>query len=133
MKTVNTIIFSILVILILICVIQDNLMEGFFVPPPIVRMPANNSIPASLTSTSRVANNTNFNPVKMNNMNSNFNNRNMNGGRPKSAQEIMQSERKVSNSDVIATGIVAGSILNNEYNHHNNNNNKRNNKRHHNK
>lgn len=115
MKTANTIIFSILVILILICVIQDNLMEGFFVPsPPMVRMQANNSMPASLTSTSRVANNINFNPVKMNNMNSNFNNRNVVGGRPKSAQELMQSERTLSNSDVIATGVAAVSMLNNK-------------------
>ncbi len=107
MKPVNTIIFSILLILILVCVVQDNLMEGFFVPqPPMVRMPANNSLPAGITSTARIANNTNFNPVKMNNMNS--------GGRPKSAQEIMQSERKLSNSDVIATGVAAVSMLNNK-------------------
>ncbi len=118
MKTANTIIFSILVILILVCVVQDNLMEGFFVPPPpMVRMPANNSIPASITSTSRVANNTNFNPIKMNNMNSS--NRNL-GSRPKSAQEIMQSERKLSNSDIITTGVVAASMINNAYSNHNN-------------
>ena len=109
MKTANTIIFSILVILILVCVIQDNLMEGFFVPSqPMIRMPANNSLPAGITSTSRIANNTNFNPVKMNNMNRNV------GGRPKSAQEIMQSERKLSNSDIIATGVAAVSMLNNK-------------------
>ena len=35
-------------------------------------------------------------------------------GRPKSAQEIMQSERKLSNSDVIATGVAAVSMLNNK-------------------
>jgi hypothetical protein len=111
MKTANTIIFSILLILILVCVVQDNLMEGFFVPPPLARMPANNSLPAGITSTARVGNNPNFNPVKMNNMNTV--NRNL-GGRPKSAQEIMQSERKLSNSDVIATGVAAVSMLNNK-------------------
>jgi hypothetical protein len=112
MKPVNTIIFSILVILILVCVVQDNLMEGFFVPPPpMIRMPANNSVPASITTTSRIANNTSFNPVKMNNMNTV--NRNV-VGRPKSAQEIMQSERKLSNSDIIASGVAAVSMLNNK-------------------
>ncbi len=112
MKTANTIIFSILLILILVCVVQDNLMEGFFVPPSsMIRMPANNSLPAGITSTARIANNTNFNPVKMNNMNTV--NRKV-GGRPKSAQEIMQSERKLSNSDVIATGVAAVSMLNNK-------------------
>lgn len=112
MKTANTIIFSILLILILVCVVQDNLMEGFFVPSqPMIRMPANNSLPAGITSTARVGNNPNFNPVKMNNMNTV--NRNV-VGRPKSAQEIMQSERKLSNSDVIATGVAAVSMLNNK-------------------
>jgi hypothetical protein len=86
-NTHNIVIFSILIILIVICVLYDNTMEGFFMPPVVNSAALNSRIASGITSTSRMANTINM--PKMNN--------NMSGGgssRVKSAHELMQSERK---------------------------------------